>query len=179
MKADTGDGMLNSIDVDLDTITQVVIMVPRIFKHHHNSYLFASDAEVNEGPSMTVPNQAMSMATLYQRFARGQKIDGREDAVFYGDVDVPDFEHMDPADKETYIALRKEEQSRIKSQLKDAETAYDDKRKSLKKKPKAEFLDFDQGDKDAAKAGTKPPYPDEASPGPAESPKAGGEKPGR
>lgn len=102
------------------------------FKNHFNKNEFPDDGEINDMPSMTVPDMAMSMKDIMKRFASGLPIEG-ERVPFYGgeDDDLPDFSHMDPAELEEY-------RDRVSQELKElnrgiAEQKEADQRKELER----------------------------------------------
>lgn len=62
--------------------------------------------EINTLPSLTVPDQSMSVQEILDRYARGLPIGGSRVPIFDEEDDMPDTTHMDLADiqmlKETY-----------------------------------------------------------------------------
>lgn len=62
--------------------------------------------EFNTLPSLTIPDETMSLREILDRYARGLPISGNE-PIYHVDDDgnpqhVPDFNHMDFADVQTY-----------------------------------------------------------------------------
>lgn len=49
-------------------------------------------------PSMTVPDQTMSIREILDRYARGLPIEGQKVPMYDGDEFVPDIAHMDLVD---------------------------------------------------------------------------------
>lgn len=55
--------------------------------------------EENRSPSMTVPNQTLSLQELLKRYVRGQDVTVMP-GVYHGeDHDMPDIEHMDAVER--------------------------------------------------------------------------------
>lgn len=60
--------------------------------------------EDSDKPSMTVPDQTMSITELLDRYAKGLPLDGQKVPIYRGDDDdMPDLTHMDLADRERAI----------------------------------------------------------------------------
>jgi len=53
-----------------------------IFKTKHNFGEFDLTHELNNQPSMTIPDQTMSMRTILDRYARGLPIGGTREGIF-------------------------------------------------------------------------------------------------
>lgn len=51
--------------------------------------------EINDMPSMTVPDQAMSMAEILSRFARGLPIEAGRVPIYDEENDLPDIRTLD------------------------------------------------------------------------------------
>lgn len=58
--------------------------------------------EVNLYPSLTVPDQALSLAEIIRRFASGIPMDIGKIPVFDEDNDLPDFRKLDLAERQEY-----------------------------------------------------------------------------
>ncbi|WNK13820.1 MAG: hypothetical protein [Microvirus sp.] len=61
--------------------------------------------QLNNLPSLTIPDQTMSVREIMQRFANGQPINGNGSTPqYYGeDLEIPDIKHMDLSDAEDYL----------------------------------------------------------------------------
>jgi len=57
------------------------------------------------GPKLVVPNMAMSLQEILERFTRGESLEIGRDATFddEGDDDLEKVAHMDPVDKQEFI----------------------------------------------------------------------------
>lgn len=65
--------------------------------------------EVNNKPSMTVPDQSMSLRELLDRFARGLPTGGQKTEIWHGeDEDMPDTSKMDLIDRMDLIEANKD-----------------------------------------------------------------------
>lgn len=80
------------------------------FKTQYNRSLFPGVYEVNKQPSMTIPDQSMSVKTILDRFARGLPLGGSRVPVYDGeDDDMPDMARLDLAERQEIIENAKEE----------------------------------------------------------------------
>jgi len=61
------------------------------------------EGEVNDMPSETIPNQSKSIAEIYRLYASGQPISTNPNLDYTGDEFVPNFEFMDPVERDAYI----------------------------------------------------------------------------
>jgi hypothetical protein len=66
-----------------------------IYKSALNADEFPYDGEVNNEPSLTVPDQSMSIQTILERYARGLPIGGRTDEYYDEDDTMPDYRSLD------------------------------------------------------------------------------------
>lgn len=67
----------------------------RRFKNQHNADEFPRFYETNNAPSMTIPNQAMTIPELLDRYARGLPLDQGKKPIYHGEEFVPDLDRMD------------------------------------------------------------------------------------
>lgn len=79
----------------------------REFQTHYFRPPGTQEAEVNDQPSMTVPDQEMTIPEMIRRFAAGLPVEGYE-PLYDEDADMgedlpQDFDHWDLADQEAYI----------------------------------------------------------------------------
>ncbi len=89
-----------------------------------NANKFAKNYEVNNKPSMTVPDQALSVREILSRFARGIPVE--QHAVIYEDVDTPDDFLPDPrtldlAERQQYAEMVQDELNHLRSQAQQSE----------------------------------------------------------
>jgi hypothetical protein len=81
------------------------------FRTPYNAHELPKQREHNTMPSMTVPDQTMSIKEIFRRFAQGLPIEGQKVPV-YDDEYIPDVTKMDLADVQR---LREENADYIKS----------------------------------------------------------------
>lgn len=95
------------------------------FKTPFNANEFPKYTEDKFGPSMTVPDQTMSLKDILTRYARGLPIEGEKFPVYHGEEEMPpDLKKMDLSeihDLRTRVAEEIYEQTEIfKQQQRDA-----------------------------------------------------------
>lgn len=86
-------------------------------KNNQNIHLFPKHPQGDFGPSVTVPDQAMSVKEILDRFARGLPLGGVRVPVWDGEEEVPDFRKMDLADVETFMRENKQEIEYLQKEL--------------------------------------------------------------
>lgn len=91
----------------------------RQLTYDHTKY----PGEVFTLPSLTVPDQALSLKEIIRRFAMGIPMDGGRLPVFDEENDLPDFTKMDLADREEAVERYQEELREIKERLNLAKSA--------------------------------------------------------
>lgn len=87
------------------------------------------------GPSLTVPDQTMSLREILSRHARGLPIAGNNAPAFYSDEEQLDIKHFDLADQEDIIIMRADELKGIHDRIEG---------EKLTKKQKAEQKERDK-----------------------------------
>lgn len=90
---------------------------------------------VTELPSLTIPDQTLTVKQLMDRFSRGLPLDGAKIPVYHGDEFIPDFEKMDLVDKHAAMEANAE---RIKEMQQQLQFKFEQQRQMLKiaaKKP--------------------------------------------
>jgi hypothetical protein len=90
-----------------------------------NAQEFPKNYERNTKPSMTIPDQALSVKDILNRFARGIPVEER--TPIYEDVESPDDFLPDPrtldlAERQQYAEMVQEELNHIRSQAQQSET---------------------------------------------------------
>jgi len=101
----------------------------------------------NKEPSLTVPDMAMSMAEIMQRFMRGQELPIGSNMYFDSDNGEVDFDSVDPTrdpafDLADYTMLNEEikrkkseaesEQKRLRASLKETQPSAESEAKGVK-----------------------------------------------
>lgn len=88
------------------------------FKTPWNEVPSRNRGESNYGPSMTIPDQTMSVAEIMQRYARGLPIEGAKVPLYDEDNDMPDINRLDLAERQEMIQQAKDELADIKERHK-------------------------------------------------------------
>lgn len=113
-----------------------VILTKRTYVPHEG--LHTRDA----GPSLTVPDETMSLREIKDRFARGQSVKGNlREPLYEGDREAIDIEDLDLADREDYILDKVAELKSIKDQQLKAEAA---KKLQLEKKLATDLAELEE-----------------------------------
>ena len=89
-----------------------------------NAHEFPKKYEQNNKPSMTVPDQALSIREILSRFARGIPVE--QQVPIYEDVEttedyLPDLKTLDLADRQQYLEMVKEELNHLRSKAQHSE----------------------------------------------------------
>jgi hypothetical protein len=80
-----------------------------------NAQTFKKNYEVNTLPSLTIPDQTMSIRTILERHSRGLPIDGVKTPIWEGeDNDLPDWRRLDLAERQELAHLYTNEINDIK-----------------------------------------------------------------
>lgn len=77
--------------------------------------------EINDQPSLTVPDQTMSLRTIVERYTRGLPIDGAKVPIYDEENDLPDFRTLDLAERQEYAEQYAEELKHLAKKAKKAE----------------------------------------------------------
>jgi hypothetical protein len=82
------------------------------FKTPYNAEEFELDNEVNNLPSLTIPDQTMSIREILERFSKGLSIEQGKVPIYEGEEDyLPDLKTLDLVDRaELLEQVRKEKQ---------------------------------------------------------------------
>lgn len=96
--------------------------LPRV-KTWLNAEQFPVEKEVNKMPSMTVPDQTMSIQEIMKRYARGLSLGGSLRTPIYDndedfDNDLPDIRTMDYAEREEFAQRAQDEIAIITQKVK-------------------------------------------------------------
>jgi hypothetical protein len=86
------------------------------------------DIVANTMPSMTVPDQTLSIREIATRYAHGIPFSDAKTPIYDGEDYMPDFSKMDLADKQAYITELKDEYDSIMKKVKDTEQVKKDKK---------------------------------------------------
>ena len=87
-----------------------------MIKHSMNAHTFEKMYEINNKPSMTIPDQTMSIRTILERHSRGLPIDGMKIPIYDGEEnDLPDWRRLDLAERQELAHLYSNEIKDIKN----------------------------------------------------------------
>lgn len=87
-----------------------------MIKHSLNANTFPKVYSKNNMPSLTIPDQTMSMRTILERHSRGLPIDGVKVPIWEGeDNDLPDWNRLDLVERQELAHLYKNEIEDIKN----------------------------------------------------------------
>ena len=89
-------------------------------KNSLNSNSFEKNYKTFTQPSMTVPDQTMSIRTILERYSRGLPIGGRLDVLYDEENDLPDPRTLDLAERQELIENYSQEINEIKSRKKQS-----------------------------------------------------------
>ena len=82
-------------------------------KNSINATSFEKRYRIFTDPSMTVPDQSMSIKTILERYARGLPVGGRLDEYYDPEDDLPDPRTLDLAERQELEELYKFEINEI------------------------------------------------------------------
>lgn len=116
------------VNEQLENVEAVYVPVPTI-RTHYNSMYFPRRYEVNNDPSMTVPDEAMSIIELMDRYAHGVPLSKRE-GVFHGEEsELPnDLDRLDLAEREEILRGIAERRDEILENVKERRAKAAEKR---------------------------------------------------
>lgn len=103
----------------------------------YNSHLRPRNYQVNDQPSMAVPDQTMSLRTIVQRYANGLPISGNVKEPLYDDLDnqkginplsldLVDLHEMKKANEEWIQAYNKDLSNSQREKIKNAQSKKED-----------------------------------------------------
>lgn len=94
-------------------------------KNMYSADLFEKNYETNHEPSLTIPDQTLSIKQILTRFASGLPIGGHKNPLydeFESEEYIPDPRYMDLADRQQYAEIYKNEIQTIKESTKTTQT---------------------------------------------------------
>lgn len=98
-----------------------VAMTP--FKTNYNAWAFPVRYETNDKPSLTVPDQTMSVQQIVSRYQRGLPISGQKVPVYYGDDEnYVDLDKMDLEEIHELIGRNRQTITQLRDKLKTRDT---------------------------------------------------------
>lgn len=94
-------------------------------KNSLNANEFEKKYKTFTQPSLTVPDQSMSIKTILERYARGLPVGGRLDEYYDEEDTLPNPLTMDLAERQELAELYTQEINEIKSRKKNVSTNVD------------------------------------------------------
>lgn len=94
-------------------------------KNSLNANEFEKKYKTFTQPSLTVPDQTMSIRTILERYSRGLPIGGRLDEYYDEEDDLPDPRTLDLAERQELAENYIQEINEIKSRKKNVSTNVD------------------------------------------------------
>lgn len=98
----------------------------KAMRHSGNASTFKNLGEINEKPSMTVPNMSLSVNEILQRFANGQSMTKLANHEYHGDDYYPDPRTLDLVDIQN---IAEENDAKIK----ELEKSLNEKRQAARR----------------------------------------------
>lgn len=94
-------------------------------KNSLNANEFEKKYKIFTQPSLTVPDQSMSIKTILERYARGLPVGGRLDEYYDEEDTLPNPLTLDLAERQELAELYTQEINEIKSRKKNVSTNVD------------------------------------------------------
>lgn len=86
--------------------------------------------EINNEPSLTVPDQSLTVSEILSRFTRGLPVSGARIPIYDVDDDMPDPRTMDLADRQSYAEYAQEQISALKARQEEYARFISDKKRA-------------------------------------------------
>lgn len=93
-------------------VMPVAIVSGTPFKTKYNAKRFPDQGEVNTEPSMTIPDQSLTVAELVYRFTHGQPLGGQRTPLYDDDQEInypANWEKLDISEKYQFMYERQKE----------------------------------------------------------------------
>lgn len=115
-------------------------------------------AEVNDGISQTLPDQAMTIVEIIDRHTRGLPLNLSNNIPIYeGEEFHPDLDKMDLADREAYIDQAKQTLEETTTRIKTRQAEAKEKAQKAMASKRLQFNHVEDSDDDAANANNPDP----------------------
>jgi len=91
----------------------------------YSSDLFEKNYERNDEPSLTIPDQTMSIKEILNRFASGLPVGGLKTALYdetESEEHFPDPRYMDLAERQEFAEIYRQEYQQIKERVEKPKT---------------------------------------------------------
>ena len=88
------------------------------WKTQYNAHAYEKQYEINTKPSLTIPDQTLSVKEIMDRFVRGLPVEGAKIPIYEGDEsDLPDLSKMDLTERQETIERIKNEVETIRTRV--------------------------------------------------------------
>lgn len=102
------------------------------YKNQMNAHLFVDKGEINTQPSMTIPDQSMSVEELLYRYTHGQSLGGGRTAVYDSDSEIEypaNWDKLDISEKHEFFMEKTKELKDLREKLLHEKNAIIEKKK--------------------------------------------------
>lgn len=104
------------------------------FKTQWNAQSFPSNYEVNNQPSLTIPDQTMSISEIMDRYARGIPFDDAKTPVYNGEEnEMPDLSTLDISERYDLMEENRQKIADLQDRLKTRSKRVDPLEERLKR----------------------------------------------
>lgn len=114
-------------DIPVEDVKQLAVPQPTI-RTPYNSRYFAKNQEVNTEPSLTVPDEAMTVIEILKRYASGLPINGGKVPLYEENGDMPDYSELDLAERQVIIEQYQQEIKEITERVNKRRAVAQEKR---------------------------------------------------
>lgn len=149
----------NANDCHGDIVDTSTGEVTRLLKEGQPMPLFPRKYETTDKPSLTVPDQALTIKQILDRYARGLPLGGQKVPIYDGDDydDMPDLTMMDEPDRIQYMMDMRDELNELKEKIAyDKKVEADAKAQSRTKSQRTSAQELEIEPDDAQPAGGAP-----------------------
>ena len=105
-------------DPDKNIQPDIMLVPVTNYKTASNARYYPVIGEINNEPSMTIPNQAMTVRELMIRFASGLPLKGQKVPIYEGDEEIPDIDKMELIEREEYYLELKKQREEVEERVK-------------------------------------------------------------
>lgn len=136
--------------------------VTRLMHEGAPALRFPRKYETTDKPSMTIPDQALTIVQILDRYARGLPLGGEKVPMYdsEGDVDMHDFQLMDEPDRIQYMMDMRDELQELKTKIAhDKKLEAEEKAQSRTKSQRttAQEINYEQTDAQPAEGASQHP----------------------
>lgn len=112
--------LVHEFNAETKEWTEKLINIPEpTIRTRFTSMFLPKNMEINDEPSMTVPDMSMTVGELVKRFAQGLPLDGGKTPLWEEEGDMPDMVKLDLAERQQVIEEAVEEIKTIEKRVKE------------------------------------------------------------